>query len=178
MRDFDESFDANSMRNPATVLLAVAVVILCLFAYSQTAALRQQRQQIRELTTKLDSAPKTASLELQEKCARQAREEFKTYWEFRESADFTDHYNTKLNKCFILIQFVDTKTVSGDIWTYKELFDAFEGKDYAEYDWKMDKLKKYWEVPPIVCKVTLPSGEETICRSSDEFNSLVKQYME
>jgi hypothetical protein len=166
------------MRNVAVVLLVVAVVVLGLYAYSRNAALQEQRRQVRELTAKLDSVPKTASLELQEKCAKQAREEFKTYWEGREGADFSNHYNTKLNKCFIRIQYIDSKTARGDIWTYRTLFDAFEGKEYAEYTWKSDKVKKYWEVPPIVCKVTLPSGEEQICHSSEEFDAFVKQYIE
>jgi len=166
------------MKKLATLLLVVAVGILGLFAYSQTVALRQQRRQVRELTAELDSAPKLASLDLQEKCAKQAREEFKTYWEQHEGASFTNHYNTKLNKCFILTAYIDPMTASGSIWTHKMLFDAFEGKDYAEYDWKSDKVKKYWEVPPFVCKVMLPSGEETMCHSSDEFDALMKQYME
>lgn len=67
--------DSKSMRNSATVLLVVAVGILGLFAHSQTVALRQQRQQVRELTEKLDSAQKTSSLELQGKTAEQARDE-------------------------------------------------------------------------------------------------------
>jgi hypothetical protein len=56
--------------------------------------------------------------------------------------------------------------------------DAFEGKSYAEYAWKSEKGKKYWEVKPFVCKVTLPSGEKKDCASSDEFDDLVKVYME
>jgi uncharacterized membrane protein (Fun14 family) len=64
------------MRNIATILLVIAVAVLGLYAYSQHGALRQQQRQLQELTAKLDAAPKTASLELQEKCAKQAREEF------------------------------------------------------------------------------------------------------
>src|SRR6266851_3062813 len=78
--------------------------------------------------------PKTASLDLQEKCARQSQAAFRR--------------------------------------------DGFEGKVYGSYMWRADKVKKYWEVPPIQCTVTLPSGEEKTCHSSDEFDSLVKEYME
>lgn len=56
--------------------------------------------------------------------------------------------------------------------------DAFEGKVYANYIWRSDKRKKYWEVTPFDCKVMLLSGEERLCHSSDEFDALVKQYME
>lgn len=120
----------------------------------------------------MDSA-KTASLELQDKCAKQASAEFKTF-EDRELAAFTDHYNLNLNKCFILVEYMDT--VHGV--RYEWLNDAYEGKVYGQYEFKADKVKKYWEVPPVVCKVTPPSGDGKICSSSDEFDALVKQYME
>lgn len=34
-------------------------------------------------------------------------------------------------------------------------------------------LSKYWEVEPYICKVTSLSGEETICKSSEQFDSLI-----
>jgi hypothetical protein len=64
------------------------------------------------------------------------------------------------------------------VFVSKTLSDAFEGSLYGEYNWKSDKVKKYWQVPPFMCKVTLPSGKEKICHSDDEFDALVKQYME
>jgi hypothetical protein len=59
--------------------------------------------------------------------------------------------------------------------------DAFEGKVCASYMWNNNTKKKYWEVPPLKCSVTLLSGEEKLCDSEDGsegFNALVKQYME
>ncbi len=46
-------------------LLAFAVGILGLFTYRQAALLRQQRQQIRELTVKFDTAPEHTYAEMQ-----------------------------------------------------------------------------------------------------------------
>jgi hypothetical protein len=158
-------------------LLLVVCVGLGLSAYWQAGALRQQRKQVQQLSAKLESESKTALLDLQEKCAKQAREEFKNYWQDSEGADFTNHYNAKLNRCFIRVQYIDTRTVRGTIFNYSEVFDAFERKVYAQWDWHTEKDKKYWQVPPTECKVTLPSGEQ-ICRSSDEYDSLVKQLME
>ena len=166
------------MRSTTTiVLLVVSVGILSLLLYSQTAALREQRRQVQELNAKLES--KTASLDLQEKCAKQAHEAFKINgFEKDETSAFSNHYNEKLNKCFVQIESHDAKTISGTIYENKTISDAFEGKVYAQYAWHSDKVKKYWEVPPSLCKVTLLSGEERICHSSDEFDALVKQYME
>lgn len=62
--------------------------------------------------------------------------------------------------------------------TAKKVMDAFESKVYANYVWSTRPGKKFWEVPPLECTVTLLSGEESTCHSSAEFDSLVKQYME
>jgi hypothetical protein len=73
---------------------------------------------------KLESMSKTAALDLQETFARQAREEFKLYgWDNHEMADFWNHYNAKLNKCFMQIQDTDAKTVRGTIVTSKTVSD-------------------------------------------------------
>ncbi len=65
---------------------------------------------------KMESMSKTASFYLQEKCAKQAREEFKLYGlDKHEFAEVSNHYNAKLNKCFMLIGETVTKSVRGEI---------------------------------------------------------------
>jgi hypothetical protein len=163
----------------AIAFLVLAVAVLCSFAYSQNAGLQQQQKEVKQLQAKLDAISKTAPIELREKCARQAREEFKLYgWDKEAMAGVLNHYDLKLDKCFMMIQSADAKSVRGTIITSKNLYDAFEGKEYGSYIWSTQKDKKYWEVPPLACKVTLPSGQEKVCHSSDEFDELVKQYME
>lgn len=105
------------------------------------------------------------TFDLQERCAKQAREAFLNLgWGKYESAAFENHFNQKLNKCFVQIENSDV------MGTWKTVSDAFEGKVYAVLGLHGDEVKK--------CSVTLLSGEERICRSSDEFDALVKQYME
>jgi hypothetical protein len=165
---------AKCMRNPATILLVVVVGILGLFAYSETVALRQQRLQIHELAAKLDSA-KTASLELQGKCARQAQE-FLSQFENSDLHEAVNHYNARLNKCF-----VETRRVKFDFGTHttsEVVSDAFEGKDYGSFIFVGKPNVADYLVSPLECEVTLPSGEKKNCSSSDEFDELVKQYME
>jgi|SRR5580704_3788174 hypothetical protein len=159
--------------------LVVACIALAYLVHSQSSTLKQQQEEIKELGARVQAMPKNATLELQEKCAKQAREEFNVDgWEKEKLAGFSNHYNVALNKCFILIENTDTKTTPGTIWTNKTLTDAFEGKVYGEYMWHSDKVKKYWEVPPVRCKVTTLSGEEQNCASSGEFDALLRQYME
>jgi hypothetical protein len=89
-------------------------------------------------------------------------------------AGFTNHYNERLNKCFIAIQSTSVDKVASHV--YMSLSDAYEGKQYAEYSWfnPIDSGKKYWEVAPVLCKVTMPSGQEIECKSSDEYDQLIK----
>jgi len=61
---------------------------------------------------------------------------------------------------------------------FRTVSDAFEGKVYAEYFWCNDKGKKYWEVAPFMCKVTLLNGEEKFCNTTDEYEELIKQFMQ
>ena len=163
------------MKNPATVLLVIAVGILGLLAYFQARALRQQRQQTYELTVKLKAAPKNDSLQLQETCAKQARE-FLAQFDNRDVVEALNHYNIKLNKCF-----VETRSFSSTSAERTEsnlLDDAFEGKEYGSYILFVPTGKADWQVQPSECWVLLPSGEEKNCQSGDEFDALVKQYME
>ena len=166
------------MKTALIATLFVAVGVLSVMVHSHTVAFREQLRQSQELNAKLESRLKRANLELQEKCAKQAYEAFKINgYEQDKMAGFTNHYNEKLNRCFVEIE--NTSVNSGTISTYKSVSDAFEGKGYGSYGLHTDKKKKYWEVPPFECKVTLPSGEEQICRSSDEFDALIKNnYME
>lgn len=154
------------MKNSVTVLLIIAVGILGLIAYRQAIALRHQRQQ--GLTA-------NASLELQEKCAKQARE-YLSQFENKNLVDTQNHYNVGLNKCF-----VETHSESlelGNRVESKVLTDAFEGKDYGTFIFISKPNQADYLVPPVECKVMLPSKGETICKSSDEFDALVNQYME
>jgi hypothetical protein len=119
--------------------------------------------------------PKTASLELQEKCAKQAKE-FLSQFRNDDVVETLNHYDVGLNKCF-----VETRTssfMSGNHGESEILTDAFEGKNYGVYIFWSEPNKPDWQVSPSECKVTLPSGAETTCHSSDEFDALVKQYMQ
>jgi hypothetical protein len=156
----------------ASAVLLLTCVGLCLLVYSQATTLRAQRQQIQQLDSKLVAASTTTTIDLQEKCARQSREEYRSDgWEKRSMAGFTNHFNTRMNKCFMEIQDTDTTSSPGTVITSKTLSDAFEGKVYGTYIWSTDKKKKYWEVPPLECDVILPSGEK---KSANQMTNSMK----
>jgi hypothetical protein len=92
-------------------------------------------------------------------------------------AGYENHYNETMNKCVIAIS--DTEpSAGGTFYTSRTVFDAIEGKTYGEYIWQSDKVKKFWEVAPLMCRVTDANGEEHKCKSDDEFKQLLKPYMD
>ena len=93
----------------------------------------------KKLANLISQQNNTTSIELQAKCTTQAQ---KTFNDFKENmtanlagGDFSqhNHYNPVLNKCFILISYLQTfGLVNHDYGTEKEvLFDAFENKELA-----------------------------------------------
>lgn len=130
-------------------------------------------------TLPVQSSAQQASLDLQEKCAKQARVAFNNMsFRYRDLASYTNHYNVKLNRCFIETEQEGVPQGNDTAWTYKFLSDANEGKIFGSYVWHTDKIKKYWEVTPVQCEVTMLSGEQKVCKSSDEFDDLIKVYMQ
>jgi hypothetical protein len=167
------------MRNVVVFLLVAAVGALGAWGYFQQDTIRQQQRAMTQLTAQLQTASKATALDLQEKCARQAHEIFKSSgWERQPLAGFGNHYNAAMNKCFMVIENTSQDTSNpGVITTNKILLDAFEGSTYGEYMWSSEKDKKYWEVKPFLCDVQLASGEKKACQSQDEFDEMLKNYM-
>jgi hypothetical protein len=141
------------------------------------ARLEKQNQ---ELAVKVDSVRKAGTLDLQAKCASQARVAFNESGLRKEErgglSGYTNHYNRTLNRCFV--EFSDTKPEGNGLATYKSVQDAFEGKVYGEYYWSNAQGRPGMAVKPTVCTVTLLSGEDKYCESDKEFEELLKVYME
>jgi hypothetical protein len=136
----------------------------------------QLNQQIAELNAELAAKPKPDTLDVQAKCSERAFKDFDDWgYKVRENADFIGYYNAALDRCFIQTQ--TSRTTTKGIFAFKELFDAYSGKQYGQYAWESKEGKKYWEVPPFVCSVTVPSGEVKYCNSEDDFLNLAAVYM-
>jgi len=143
----------------------------------------QLEKQNRELTAKLEATSRQEPLSLKISCAKQALAEFERGgWNKlatpRHMASLTNHYNSKLGKCFMEIEDTDFTAIAHGTAINKIVSDAFEGKVYGEYVWFSDKKKKYWEVTPFLCKITPLSGEPSYCKSTEEFDTSVRQFME
>lgn len=116
---------------------------------------------------------KKRAYELQENCSKNAQLFFDYYVtdpQAKQTDEFVSHYNTKLNRCFVLVKHGITHVK--DIYT-ENLFDAIERKQYGSYAWAMKEDKKYWEVKPLICQTL-----DKLCNADYVFNEFVKKYME
>jgi hypothetical protein len=168
------------MRDALIFGLLVSVCVLGWMLHVQSGVVADQQRQIRELGSKMEEKSKAGSLDLQAACSKQARLEYdENGWRKEQLASFTNHYNEKMHKCFMLVESTTAaQPRDGTYFRNMTLSDAFEGRVYGQFDWKSDKVKKYWEVKPFDCRVMLPSGEETACQSADEFREAVKAFMQ
>ena len=112
--------------------------------------------------------------ELQERCGKRADERFKMEYGNGSSSDkdstyifaYRNHYNAKLNKCFILITTTTIpKREDRDIMIMTNLYDVNENKDYASIVNVKQKI--------FGCRVL-----DKLCKSENEWNLLIKPYME
>ena len=116
--------------------------------------------------------------ELQERCGKRAEEVFnKTYKRMSEADgaklffDFENHYNPRLNKCFILVTRTTFKVVEGKLTEQTSettwLRDLNDNREYGTYVWFSTLAA------PFTCEVR---GKQ--CRSEQEWRELIKPFME
>ena len=106
--------------------------------------------------------------ELSEKCAKSAaefvQEKYKDWG--GTVTDYTNHYNRKLNKCFVNVTFIYGFARAGE--TDKGLWDVNENKRYGEFD---DGL--FHRDSPDICEML-----GTPCKSKSEWDAMAKPYMD
>ncbi|SRR5258706_3587582 len=163
-------------------IVILVVIILGVFFYWQSAVISKQKNQIQELSSK---STFSGNIGLQEDCSKQAQNFF-DYWEnnskTKQQDEFSNHYNTKLNKCFVLVKTYTQTNTNGDFsfGHGQDLYDAIEKKEYGSFSWTSQSPKKYWEVAPLWCEM-YPDGNKSSlknCQSEDEFDAFTKSYME
>jgi hypothetical protein len=109
--------------------------------------------------------PDKVAYELQERCGKRAAEIFAHDYPSQPPngiANYENHYNSRLNKCFMLETSTQPVTADGkrEVVKIDILADVNENKVYAEFD-------------PISCDV---NGRT--CHSEEEWKMLIKPFME
>jgi hypothetical protein len=126
----------------------------------------QLEKQNHDLATRLEAVSKAANLDLQQKCAKAAEDAFKGSGLSGHGSGFTNHYNTRLNKCFVYM--TSTGSPKGLVIS-AFVYDAFEGKTYGEYHQFSDGR--------CYCNIIV-GNEDSTCRSLKQFDGAMKSYME
>lgn len=129
---------------------------------------------------------KRHAYELSERCGKTAGEEFRREWKNgivntetgQMMAGYTNHYNSKLNKCFYLLRvthFTSKRSDGGEatINATMLLADINEGKEYGNYFGAQTSASQPKEGYPPTCNV---AGK--LCSTAQEWEALVKPYME
>jgi len=140
--------------------------------------IKEMKKEINDLRAKVNAIQHAQNIinaklqyELQERCAKCAAESFKTaYGKESMLRHYTNHYNNKLNKCFILVTEIilpDKKDPKSHYGLSKLLYDVNEHKEYASFYEFTDIHKNMY------CKVL-----DKLCSSEAEWDNLVKPYME
>src|SRR5580765_997419 len=111
--------------------LATSLLILLLVGCDIPDRVSRLEKQAKEIQSEKD---RVADYDLQAKCSKDARVWFKENWRSDKDTallDFTNHYNKKQNKCFILVEYhYNSNLVAGtrgSSWTnIMTLWDLYE----------------------------------------------------
>jgi hypothetical protein len=108
--------------------------------------------------------------ELQERCGQTALAAFNRDNPGQGIASYENHYNLRLNKCFVLYTttFFNSKTTNLSL----TIFDVNENKEYGEYFGTQDSQRQH-PLATLYCTV-----RDILCHSEDEWRQLTKSYME
>lgn len=117
-----------------------------------------------------------------ERCGKRAQEVFDkdtpTPYENNEKGQlistYSNHYNKKLNKCFIsvIVTFISKDAKKGESHKQVQLYDINDNKEYGVLFTRIDPY-----FPATYTPVQCTFMEKT-CHSEEEWNSLQKPYME
>jgi len=136
-------------------------------------------KQNKELQEEVRRETATADYDLQAKCSKDAKAFFREGWGSGGKdvllLDYRNHYDKKLNKCFILVEY-HYKFGEGLSWMNDmSLWDVYENSKYGDFS----------ENHTIVAKPDFRSGDEVItcevtgtqCKTVQEFNNLISPYL-
>jgi hypothetical protein len=136
-------------------------------------------KQVKELQTSAEKNEAVQDYDLQAKCAKDARQWFDQNWSRDKDTlflDFTNHYNKRMNKCFIDVEYHFSGTAFA--WTNEiMIYDIYENTQYGKLSQGHVTMKIKGE-PQEVERISTCEVKGKKCTSLDEFNNLAGQFME
>ena len=116
-----------------------------------------------------DNSKKKVAYELQEKCAKSAEQWAKNHSEIQ---DYQTHYNTKLNKCFILANLEPIFTQDATT-RYYILYDVNENKEYGH-----NTVRSYTNGSPESYQAQIKGKYISGAQAKGAWDSFAKEIME
>jgi hypothetical protein len=89
--------------------------------------------------------------------------------------DYVSHYDPKANVCYIMTTSYSFMRSTGSRPLAYLVFDAFEGRVYANFIRIAQKGKADYEAKPMECSIKPHGQKEITCKDSDEFEALVEK---
>jgi hypothetical protein len=121
------------------------------------------------------------NLNLQRTCADQADKFFKVEKEDKSNVfiGYINHYNSKLQKCFIHYSSVDYSDISskGFVSTFENIHDVFEGVEYGSFFQRQNTKDTSPSAQLVTCTLTPPVGASHTCSSKTEWDEMISPYM-
>jgi hypothetical protein len=159
-----------------TMLLVPATCVLLLLGCDLDKSAKLEKQ-VKDLQAKQAAE----EYDLRGKCSRDAKAWFQENWGSRDKDTIllteTNHYNKRLNKCFVLVEYHFNYQGQGAWVNDMSMWDVQENSKYADF----------MEFHGAVTLESLKSGDRdridtcvvygTHCASLQDFNRLTTQYM-
>ena len=156
--------------------LICLIIALTIYSYRESRLLGQERLRTRDLSSRTALLPMNASLKLQDICAKRAQAFYSLGgYDRRIVTRFANHYDAKLNRCFVEI---GESMVGGQPLSSTSLMDAFENREIGQYVYILRGGTHAPETIVAACHVTTPDGKDRRCMSEEEFEALIKPYLD
>jgi hypothetical protein len=157
-----------------TILFAAVALAGC-----NQAKIAYLEKQIQDLKAQVDQQTKLVDLDTQAKCATAAKVFFNSNWLPHDPKtillDYTNHYNKKVGKCFIMVEWhFNDSAIDGSWFNVEEVHDVFENNQYARFSERhsLDVVTHDQKHQLVACDV---DGRK--CTSNDEFVTRTAHFM-
>lgn len=166
-----------SMKRSAllTGLLVLLAITSTCDNSERMARLEKQNQELQAEVRKRDAV---ADLDLQARCGRDAKTWFNSNWGRDQDTlllDYTNHYNGKLGKCFIFVEYHYNQGKGPSWYNDMTLWNVYENSKYANFD-ELHFISFKLDVKPddrvVTCEVL-----DQKCKTIEEFNGFVRPYL-
>ena len=142
----------------------------------------QLEKQNAEIKAQLVKQNATTDFDLQAKCSTAAKTWFNENWSRDKDTillDHSSHYNAKQNKCFILVEYHYNSHFGGpgtESWANSmTIMDVFENAKYADFG--ESHITHFKPTTTVDDHVITCNVQGNNCKTMEEFNNLIRPYM-